>query len=481
MRRVGRAGGWVGGYVWDYAEGMQLMRQFWDAAAALDPAAVELDEARRFPLCAPEPLRAPVRGGRAARREVRGITVREVFADFDEVLAAVPRRAGAGARLLRARCPRTAGTRCGSGSARCCPPGPTAPSRSTPGPGPCAAGSRGLNLPAMRLGVLDVGSNTVHLLVVDAHRGGHPNPMTSEKTQLRLAEHLDDAGRLTAERSGRAGAGRAPGEGGRRGGRAARSCSRSPPPRCATRRTRPRCCERVRAETGVGLQVMPGEDEARYTFLAVRRWYGWSAGRLLVLDIGGGSLELAAGRDEDPDVAGSLPLGAGRLTRALVPQPTRRRARRSTRCAEQLDAELAPVAGRSARAGRARARRRHLEDVPVAGPADRGRARPAAGPRARRVLTEAGLRQLVAFISRMSSRDLAELEGVSAGRAHQLVAGALVAGAAMRALRRAGAGDLPVGAARGGHPAPAGHARRGEPAGTARRPLTDRRARRTSG
>jgi len=64
-----------------------------------------------------------------------------------------------------------------------------------------------------------------------------------------------------------------------------------------------------------------------------------------------------------------------------------------------------------------------------------GAAPSGAGLRARRTLTDTGLRQLVAFISRMSSRDLAELEGVSAGRAHQLLAGALVAGAAMRALR----------------------------------------------
>src|SRR4029079_15950907 len=72
---------------------------------------------------------------------------------------------------------------------------------------------------------------------------------------------------------------------------------------------------RVRDETGVDLQVLSGEAEAIMTFLAVRRWFGWSAGRLLVLDIGGGSREIAAGVDEVPDPALSLPLGAGRLTR----------------------------------------------------------------------------------------------------------------------------------------------------------------------
>jgi exopolyphosphatase / guanosine-5'-triphosphate,3'-diphosphate pyrophosphatase len=50
----------------------------------------------------------------------------------------------------------------------------------------------------VRLGVLDVGSNTVHLLVVDAQRGGHPTPTSSTKTSLRLAEHVHD-GRLRRE------------------------------------------------------------------------------------------------------------------------------------------------------------------------------------------------------------------------------------------------------------------------------------------
>src|ERR1700752_4914640 len=84
---------------------------------------------------------------------------------------------------------------------------------------------------------------------------------------------------------------------------------------------------RVLAETGVALQVLSGVDEARLTFLAVRRWYGWSAGRILNIDIGGGSLELSRRVDEGPDVAMSLPFGAGRLTRKWLHDdpPGRRR------------------------------------------------------------------------------------------------------------------------------------------------------------
>jgi exopolyphosphatase/guanosine-5'-triphosphate,3'-diphosphate pyrophosphatase len=124
----------------------------------------------------------------------------------------------------------------------------------------------------MRLGVLDVGSNTVHLLVVDAHRGAHPNPMRSEKSELRLAEHLD-AGHLGA--TGAAALVQA----------VARAKAAATLAGCeellafATSAVRDAensvaVLERVRAETGVALQVLSGEDEARYTFLAVRRWFG---------------------------------------------------------------------------------------------------------------------------------------------------------------------------------------------------------------
>ncbi|WP_232660668.1 Ppx/GppA phosphatase family protein [Pseudonocardia sp. TRM90224] len=283
----------------------------------------------------------------------------------------------------------------------------------------------------MRLGVLDVGSNTVHLLVVDAHRGGHPTPMTSEKDQLRLAEHLDDAGALT-----RAGADALV----RTVAKASRSAEAAG---CndllafATSALRDATnsaavLARVSSETGVALQVLPGEDEARYTFLAVRRWYGWSAGRLLVLDIGGGSLELAAGRDEHPAAAASLPLGAGRLTREWFrSDPPSRREIDVLR--QHLDAQLEPVARKLRRVGEPELAVgtsktfRSLARLTGAAPSS-------AGPRTRRVLTDVGLRQLAAFITRMSSEDLAELEGVSTSRAHQLVAGALVAEAAMRAL-----------------------------------------------
>lgn len=84
MARVTRSNGTVAVYVWDYAGEMQLMRHFWDAAAALDPAAVELDEGRRFPLCRPEPLEQFFKEAGLDAVAVRTIDVPTVFRDFDD-------------------------------------------------------------------------------------------------------------------------------------------------------------------------------------------------------------------------------------------------------------------------------------------------------------------------------------------------------------------------------------------------------------
>lgn len=281
------------------------------------------------------------------------------------------------------------------------------------------------------MGVLDVGSNTVHLLVVDAHRGGHPTPMSSSKAPLRLAESMDDSGKLT-----------------RRGAdkliaavdefaKIAHSSGCKDVMAFATSAVRDATnsddvLTRVRTETGVDLQVLSGVDESRLTFLAVRRWFGWSAGRIIDLDIGGGSLELSSGVDEEPDVALSLPLGAGRLTREWLPDDPPGR-RRVAMLRDWLDSELAEAAQAVLDAGPAELAVgtsktfRSLARLTGAAPS-------AAGPRVQRVLTANGLRQLIAFISRMTTADRADLEGVSAERAPQIVAGALVAEASMRAL-----------------------------------------------
>jgi len=283
----------------------------------------------------------------------------------------------------------------------------------------------------MRLGVLDVGSNTVHLLVVDAHRGAQPSPQHSNKRELRLAEHIDRDGDLS-----KAGAD-ALVEAAIVAREEADELDCDELLAFATSAVRDagnsgKVLKRVAKEADVSLNVLSGEDEARLTFLAVRRWFGWSAGNLISLDIGGGSLELAAGRHEDPDLAFSLPLGAARVTRDWFhddPPP-----KSEVADLEQYVAKLLHDPAR------------RLLDI---GTPDRvvatsktfrtlarlaGAAPSSAGPRARRVLNRNGLRQVIAFISRMASKDLAELEGVSVSRAHQTLAGAVVAAGAMDAL-----------------------------------------------
>lgn len=185
----------------------------------------------------------------------------------------------------------------------------------------------------MRLGVLDIGSNTVHLLIVDAHHGAAPVPALSHKLELRLAEHLDEDGRIDSEASDalvgfiKDSLEIAEDAGVTEVTAFATSAIREAP-------NGDDVLDQVKRRTGVEVDLMSGPREAQVTFLAVRRWFGWSSGRLLVVDIGGGSLELASGADEDPDVALSLPLGAGRLTRDHLSDDPRKQAS-SRRCARR--------------------------------------------------------------------------------------------------------------------------------------------------
>ncbi|MGH3345977.1 MAG: Ppx/GppA family phosphatase [Nocardioides sp.] len=279
----------------------------------------------------------------------------------------------------------------------------------------------------MRLGVLDIGSNTGHLLVVDAHHGAAPLPAYSHKQPLRLAEHLDESGAVSrsgidalvdfvasalvvAEDKG---------------------CEEMLP--FATSAVRDATnsdalLAEVRDRTGVDIAVLPGEDEARLTFLAVRRWFGWSSGRLAVFDIGGGSFEIAAGGDESPDVAWSLPLGAARLARDHLSQDrseaTIRELRRSIR------AEIAHDAGNLLRHGTpdhavATSKTfRSLARICGAAPS-------AVGPLVPRVLPAAELTSWIPKLAAMSDTELGALPGVSPSRTHQILPGALVAVAAM--------------------------------------------------
>ncbi len=280
----------------------------------------------------------------------------------------------------------------------------------------------------MRMGVIDVGSNTVHLLAVDAYWGAHPFPASSYKIDLRLSEHTEDNGDISkkgrdtlvefvqqcTERAEDWGIEKLMGF--------ATSAIREAP-------NGDEVLAAVKGQTGVELQVLPGEDESRLTFLAARRWFGWSSGRLMLVDIGGGSLELAAGIDEDPDVALSLPLGAGRVTRErLTGDPPK---------AGQIKAVRKDVRTEIARV---------MRDLTKVGKPDRyvgtsktirslarmcGAAPSQDGPYVRRVLARDDLHALVPKIAKMTGSQRCALPGVSQERCHQVLAGALVIEAVM--------------------------------------------------
>ena len=278
----------------------------------------------------------------------------------------------------------------------------------------------------MRLGVLDIGSNTGHLLVVDASGGAAPMPAYKHKEPLRLAEHIDSSGLVdvvgvqaltefvassltVAEDKG---------------------CEEMAGFATSAVRDAGNCddvLEHVRARTGVALDVLTGEDEARLTFLAARRWFGWSSGRLAVFDIGGGSLELAVGSDEAPDVALSLPLGAARLTREHLRDGMHKRTVRELR--RMIRAVIAREAGAVTRSAPEHSVAtsktfRSLARICGAAPADDGL-------RVRRTLDALTLRDMLPKLLEMSADEVADLPGVSSSRAPQIVAGALVADAVM--------------------------------------------------
>ncbi|HET6242471.1 MAG TPA: Ppx/GppA phosphatase family protein [Arthrobacter sp.] len=280
----------------------------------------------------------------------------------------------------------------------------------------------------MRLGVLDIGSNTVHLLLVDAHPGARPVPFASHKRPLSLVQFLDGDGNINDagqheliefvleawEFAAR-----------HKADDLLAFCTSAI--REAT--NGPAVLARVKYETTVTLQELTGSEEASMTFFAVRRWYGWGAGPILDLDIGGGSFEMAFGQDELPEFATSVPLGASRLTRDwLHEDPPSAKSVKELR--RYIRATLKPAVRSFDTLGRANLVAgtsktfRSLARIAGAAPS-------AAGPYVKRELFAADLGLWAQRISAMQIEDRLHLPGVSEARAPQLLAGALVAEAAL--------------------------------------------------
>lgn len=282
----------------------------------------------------------------------------------------------------------------------------------------------------MRLGVLDIGSNTVHLLVADAHAGGRPQATTSHRSVLRLMRYLEADGSISDE-----------------GVRALVEAVTEARKVAATERVDQLLATatsavreatngeaviaQIEAVLGQELQVLGGEAEAKYTFLAIRRWFGWSAGQILMFDIGGGSLEIAAGTDELPEVAESVPLGAGRMTIAYLPNdpPGEDSVEKLAVHARKV---LKPVAKKLKKLP-------SPDHVVGSSKAIRSLARLAGYPAPgwtgieRMILPRESLESWIPRLARLPASARQELPGITPDRTFQIVAGAVVLNEAMAA------------------------------------------------
>jgi exopolyphosphatase / guanosine-5'-triphosphate,3'-diphosphate pyrophosphatase len=285
-----------------------------------------------------------------------------------------------------------------------------------------------------RVGVLDIGSNAAQLQIVDARPGGPPLPAYRVKHRTGLGTEIGRDGTISPK-------------GIERVARATREAVAAAQAHEVGRLfvfataavrdadNRQEVLDQVEALTQVRPECLSGEDEARLTYTAVHRWYGWSAGRILLLDIGGGSMEIALGRDAEPELAVSLPLGAGRLTRAYLPddppakqdvKALRRHIRSTLReVTDRLRWEGAPACtiGTSKTF-------KQLARLTGSPPQRKG-------PFVPRRVDMAALDRWLPRLAKLSSTKRARLTGVQRGRAQQILAGALVAQLTLDAL------DLP--------------------------------------
>jgi exopolyphosphatase/guanosine-5'-triphosphate,3'-diphosphate pyrophosphatase len=279
----------------------------------------------------------------------------------------------------------------------------------------------------MRLGVLDVGSNTVHLQIVDTSPGARPNPTFNYKEELKLTQYISEDNLVSDE-----------------GIEKLRSSIKRAIEQSASVQTQellPFATSALReASNGeeiinsinkdfkIDLQVLSGEEEAKLTFLAARRWFGWSSGRLLVIDIGGGSLEMAVGVDESPEIATSLPLGAARLTKNFLKgDPYTDKSIRALRdhIEDKLE-QILPSLVKHQDTDRAIATSKTLRTLArLSGDWFDGSGK--------NISVEA-IRKISAKLSEMDESTRAKLPGVSENRASQIVAGAFVAESVMRNL-----------------------------------------------
>jgi exopolyphosphatase/guanosine-5'-triphosphate,3'-diphosphate pyrophosphatase len=267
----------------------------------------------------------------------------------------------------------------------------------------------------------------VHLQIVDTSPGARPNPTFNYKEELKLTQYISEDNLVSDE-----------------GIEKLRSSIKRAIEQSASVQTQellPFATSALREASNseeiinsinkdfkIDLQVLSGEEEAKLTFLAARRWFGWSSGRLLVIDIGGGSLEMAVGVDESPEIATSLPLGAARLTKDFLKgNPYTDKSIRALRDhIENKLEQILPSLVKHQDTDRAIATSKTLRTLArLSGDWFDGSGKN---------ITVEAIRKISAKLSEMDESTRAKLPGVSENRASQIVAGAFVAESVMRNL-----------------------------------------------
>ena len=262
---------------------------------------------------------------------------------------------------------------------------------------------------------------------MQAHPGARPTPTTNLKTELRLTDYLDELGNISplgVEELHKAISEALV---------HAKEFKTEEIVAFATSAIREatngaEVIKEISQRHNIELQILNGTEEAAMTFLAARRWLGWSSGRLLILDIGGGSLEMAVGDDEYPDESVSLPLGAARLTRTFLqsdPYTSKEVKKLEEYVKESLSASLPPaleehradhfVATSKTFRTLARLNEFWFRDNP-------------------KKLNISSLEKAIPKLLAMNNKERSELPGVSSNRALQIVAGAIVAYSALSKL-----------------------------------------------
>jgi exopolyphosphatase / guanosine-5'-triphosphate,3'-diphosphate pyrophosphatase len=277
----------------------------------------------------------------------------------------------------------------------------------------------------MRMGILDVGSQGAHLDVLSLRPGRPVHVLEVVKKSNRLAAALGADGTIAPDgverlvesihRVLRAG---------RRAGLREMLAFGTSSIRDAPNRAE--VTERIAASCGIELGFLPGKLDALLTYRGAREWAGPRVRDLFVADIGGGTLELAAGDAESPRWAVSLPLGAGVLTRTRLPSdpPEPEQIERlRARLMRDLAAARGKRSGSVPQDALVLATSKTLAQLAaLTGGRD---------PRGRPAITRRALHKHIPRLAGMRWAERARLNGISAGRAPQILAGALLAEAVM--------------------------------------------------